>query len=332
MSSTNHPDKVSLDAFSDPQLQSQNGNGVYSRFTNVLSTPILNAKGIQLLNANFINSRLQLDDNSQLMFWYYTNTSGTIQLRCIRLLPSNYVPFNFFTNFSRNRYFNSVDELVIALNVAAGANGDTNIMNPFFTGGQITFSYDASQRKISMVTSNTSVSVGPAAADDPAVLAAMRTNTIVMNSFSGLVPQPNVVGLTMNARLGYARSFFSRPLWFSAGGTQQIVSSSTGRFEVVPIEGDCNPILIGTQNVGIYCSVIAGSGMDFTRRKNLLETIPVQVAPLNINNYTLTSVKNYAMSVPNEIYEITIELLDDRGLPFLQPPSYNTQISLAILY
>jgi len=333
MSSVNRPDKVSLDAYSDPQLQLQNGDGVYSRFTNILRTPILNAKGIQLLNANFINSRLQLDDNTQLMFWYYTNTSGTPQLRCIRLQPSNYIAgTTVFTNFVRNRYFNTVDELVAALNQAASAGGDTNVLNPFFTAGQLSFSYDPAARKISIVTTNGSVSIGPAAADDPAVLAAMRGNTIVMNTFSGNVVQPNVPGLTMNSRIGFARSFFSRPLWFSAGGTQQIVASSTGRFEVTPIIADANPILVGTQNVGVYISVVNGAGMDSTGRKNLLQTVPIQVAPLNINSYTCSSVEKPALSVPNEIYEITVDLLDDFGRPFHQPPNYNTQLALAIYY
>lgn len=331
--SLNHPDKLSLDAYSDVNLQTQNGNGVYSRFTNVLRTPILNAKALQLLNANFINSRLQLDDNTQLMFWYYAFVSVTPVLRCIRLLPSNYIAPSGFTNFTRNRYFNTVDELVATLNLAAAAAGDIASSNPFFTANQITFFYDQNQRKVSITTTNVGTPIAPAAFDDPAVLTAMRGNTITMNTVSSSAfIQPNLPGHTMNPRIGFSRSILSRPLWFAAGVSNTIAASSTGRFETTPIEADTNPILLGAQNVSVYCSVVNGSGIDGSGRRNLLQTIPIEVAPLNINSYTCSSVEKPAMSVPNEIYEVQIELLDERGLPFFQPPSFNTQLSLAVYY
>jgi hypothetical protein len=331
MASLNHPDKVSLDAFSDPLLQTQNSNGVYSRFTNVLKTPILNAKGLQLLNANFINSRLQLDDNSQLVFWYYRfNPVNSIGV--VRLYPSNYVPPPGFTTFVRNRYFNSVDELVFTLNQAAAVGGDNTTNNVLYRPGEITFSYDANTRRISFVSNDPNFSVGPAAADDPVIISALKANLITMNTLpSATFLQPYVPGYSMNSRLGFAMSTNARPLW-QTGSSLPYIASSTGLALTRAIEADANPILLGTQNVSIYASVIAGSGMDFSGRKNLLQTIPVQVAALNINNYTLSSLDNYAMSVGNEIYEITIELLDDNGLPFIQPPNYNTQISLAVLY
>lgn len=328
--SLNHPDKVSLDAFSDPQLQTQNPNGVYSRFTNVLKTPILNAKGIQLLNANFINSRLQLDDNCQLTFWYQLFKPQN-SLGVVRLYPSNYVPGAGFTTFTKNRYFNSVDELVAALNKAANVGGDSIVNNPLWNPGQVVFTYDENARRVYFESTN-SFTVGPAAADDPALMSTMRNNFITMNTpTSSTFIQPYIAGFSMNASLGFARSIISRPQWPSAGSVP-FIASSTGLATLDTIESDATPMLLGTQNVSVYCSVIAGSGVDNTGRKNLLQTIPIQVAPLNINSYTCSSVEKPAMSVPNEIYEISIELLDDRGQPFLQPPNYNTQLSLAVYY
>ncbi len=67
-------------------------------------------------------------------------------------------------------------------------------------------------------------------------------------------------------------------------------------------------------------------------RKNLAGSIPIEVAPLNINSYTLSSVEKPLISVPSEIYEITIELRDDLGQPFIQPPNFNTQISFSVYY
>lgn len=330
MGSINRPDKVTLTAFSDPQLQTQNGNGVYSRFTNVLKTPILNAKGIQLLNLNMINSRLQLDDNAELVFWYQLFNPNN-SLGVVRLYPSNYVAPPGFTTFTRNKYFNTVAELVATLNQAASAGGDTTVNNPSWNPGQVSFSYDETTRRISFV-SNNSNTVGAAAADEPALVSTLKLNLITMNTIpSASFIQPYVAGVSMNAKLGFAMSVNARPLWQSAASIP-FIATSTGLKLTTPIEADANPILLGAQNVSVYCSVITGSGMDSTGRKNLLQTVPIQVAPLNINSYTCSAVMKPALAVPSEVYEITIELLDDNGRPFFQPPNYNTELALAIYY
>jgi len=331
MSSLNRVDKLTLDAFSDGQLQLVNANGVYNRFTNVLKNPLLNVKGIQLLNANFINSRLQLDDNSQLVFWYQLFKPEN-SLGVVRLYPSNYVsPSPGFTEFTRNKYFNTVDELVETLNQAASAGGDNLTNNPLWNPGQVSFSYNPDTRRISFTSTNSNL-VGPAAADEPALVSTLKNNFITMNTLtSAAFLQPYVPNISMNASLGFAMSTFARPLWQTAASVS-FIASNTGLKLSTPIEADSNPLLLGAQNVSIYCSAVIGSGTDSTGRKNLLQTIPIEVAPLNINSYTCSSVEKPALSVGNEIYEITIEILDDRGLPFLQPPNYNTQLALALYY
>ena len=78
MTSTNKPDRLACDAFSDPNIKSLGNSGVYTRFTNTLAQPLLNVKGIQLLRTNFVNSALQLNDyNGQLFFLYYRYTDAT---------------------------------------------------------------------------------------------------------------------------------------------------------------------------------------------------------------------------------------------------------------
>jgi hypothetical protein len=349
MSSVNRPDKVTLDAYSDTQLETQNLNSVYNRFTNQLKTPILNAKGVQLLDANFINSCLQLNDNCHLMFWFFTSTSPTVtrnltNLKCIRLHPADFVPYAGFTTFVKNRYFNSVVEVVAALNLAASTGGDSFTFNPYFQSGTVQFSYDTTTRKVSVIPQGANNYIMPAAADDPIVLDALRgttnpTSRIRMNAFNSsntyatATLQPYVENVSMNARLGFAMNFLARGKWWN-GSSQLGCATSTGvpQFTTAnPIEADAYPILLGTQNVGIYLSVIGGSGMDSTGRKNLLQTIPISVAPLNINAYS-TPMERPALSLPNEIYEMTIELLDDNGTPFLQSANYNTSVALAVYY
>jgi len=330
MTSLNRPDKITLDAYSDPNLELSGPNGSYNRFTNQLKTPILNAKGIQLLNANFVNSILQLNDNSQLIFWYYISATqagirSAVNLRCVRLHPSTFVPYAGYTTFVRNRYFNSVTELVAALNTAAATAADLTAYNPYFAADQVSFSYDTTTRKISVVPLGANY-IAPAAADDPFVIAALQTNTIKMNGYnSANTPatatiQPYVAGVSMNARLGFGMSFSARGLWWGAS-SQQGCATSTGVPQNSPatIEADASPILLGSQNCSLYLSIVTGSGMDATGRKNLIQTIPIEVAPLNINSYTASSVEKPAISIPSEIYEITAELLDDYGQPFVQP-------------
>lgn len=350
MSTLNHPDKIVLDAYSDPQLETYLPNGVYTRWVNQMKTPILNAKGIQLINANMVNSVLQLNDASQLMFFYYLSSTqagmcSLVNLKCVRLLPSNYVPAPAFTAFTKNRYFNNAVELVAALNQAAGAGGDSATYNPLWaTPGLVTFSYDTTTRKISITSANATYYVAPAAADDPNVLDALRgtttpANRIRMNTYNNVggyatAPlQPYAEGYSMNARLGFAMGYNTRGLWWN--GTSQIgCATSTGVPQnTLAIEADANPILIGSQNVNVYLSIATGSGMDsWSGRKNLIATIPLEVAPLNINSYTTNSTEKPALSIPNEVYEIGVELYDDSGVPFYQPPNYNTELTFSVYY
>jgi hypothetical protein len=349
MASINRANKITIDAFSDPSNEFLGNSGVYSKFTNRLNTPIINAKGIQILNANFVNSALQLNDGYSLMFFYYTNASITAirtaaNLRCIRLLPSSYIPFGGFTAFTRNAYFNTCAELVAALNLAASTGGDNVTYNPRWVAGQVTFSYDAVQRKIS-VTGNGTNFIAPAAADDPFVSdflnntgsftnqrPVMYGHNATASTYAAATLQPFVVGQSMNARLGFAMGYFTRGLWWGATSQQGCATATGVPHAVNVIEADANPILLGAQNVNVYIDIVSGSGLDSLNRKSLAGSIPIEVMPLNINSYTLSSVEKPLVNVPAEIYEITCELRDELGQPFVQPPNFNTQISFSVYY
>jgi len=347
MASLNRPDRLTLNAFSDPNEQGP----TYSRFTNVLRNPIIGVKGIQLVNANFINSSLQLnDDNGQLFFFYYASATQAgiatlANLRCIRLLPSWYVPAASFTAFTINKYFNTGTELVAALNAAASTGGDSVTYNPIWVAGQVTFAFDTTTRRIS-VAGNGTTFIAPAAADDPNVLDQLRgtttaTNRIRMNgitssgTYATATLQPFREGSTMNSRLGYTLSYFGRGLWWG-GSSQQGCATATGvpsNSTSVPVVADTPPILLGVQNVGVYLSVAVGGGVDTSNaRKSLIASIPIENAPYCVNSYTTNSVEIPSLSTPNEIYEVTVELIDDTGAPYLLPWSNNTQIGLALYY
>jgi hypothetical protein len=334
MALLNRPDRITLDAYSDPQLKSSPNNGVYSSFMNRLTTPVLNAKAIQLLNANFVNSSLQLNDYS-LCFFY--SVGGTTNLSCVRLHPASYVPYPGFTQFVKNKYFNDCAELVAALNQAAVATGDNGTYNSLFNPNTISFAFDEATRRIT-ISHPTGGTLAPVAADDPRVLAVCSpTSTAIMmngyngnNAFSGSVRQPRQSGFTMNARLGFAMSYLTRGIWWN--GSSVVGNACATGVKTTSIEADANPILLGNQNVNIYLSIVNGSGMDSQNRKSLAGCCPIEFAPLNVNSYTFSSLQAELMSVPSEIYEVQVLLLDENGFPFPQSPNYNTQISIAVFY
>lgn len=348
MASVNRPNRITLDAYSDPQLQLRRPGGQYSSFTNILKNPIIGAKGLQLVNANFINSSLPLNDQSQLMFFYYANNTQAgmcvlSNLKCIRLVPSDYVPAASFTAYTPNKYYNTVSELVTALNLAASAGGDSATYNPTWVAGQVTFSYDTATRRISIAGNGTTF-IAPAAVDDPNVqdflLGTTNPNnrvkmaTFGSTNYATATFQPFSLVESMNARLGFAESFFSRGLYYNAS-SQEGCATSTGvpsNSSTVLVQADAFPILLGVQNVNVYLNVATGGGLDSLGNKNLIASIPIEVAPLAINSYTTNSVEVPSLSTPNEIYEITVTLLDDMGIPFTQYPNYNSQICLAIYY
>jgi hypothetical protein len=350
MTSTNKPDRLTCDAFSDQNIKNLPNSGVYTRFTNTLSQPLLNVKGIQLLRANFVNSVLQLNDyNGQLFFLYYraddATSAGIIlgNMHCVRLHPSWFVPKAAFTDYTKNKYFNTVSELVTSLNAAASTNGDDATFNPTWLSNDVSFSYDATTRKISFVGNTSANYYAPVAYDDPNVALFFANNvsyTPKMNGFTnsagdyaGATTQPWILGNTMNPRLGFAMAYNTRGRW--AGGSAVVgcaTSTQVPSGETVVVESDSYPILIGAQNLNVFCSILGASGQSSNGRKNLLACIPLETAALNVNSYTLTSVEGRELSVANEIYELTFDMTDDFGNPFYFNPNYNTQYEMNVYY
>jgi hypothetical protein len=340
MASTNRPDKFTLDAYSDANLKQLANNGVYSGFRNRLATPILGAKGIQVLNVNFVNSVLQLNDYS-LTFWYAVGAAPR-RLRCVRLHPASFVQYPGWTSFVKNKYFNDCDELVAALNIAANTGGDSATFNTSWEANTIQFAFDDATRRIT-ISSPTGELLTPVAADDPAVLTILAANGIRMNDINnpggaGPTPtaafarvQPYQLGYSMNARLGFAMSYFATGLYWGASSARGNACAS-GQQSTGLIEADASPILLGCQNVNVYLDIATGSGLDSKNRKNLAANIPVEVGPLNVNSYTLSSVQAPLLSTPNEIYEIGVLLLDENGFEYPCPPNYNVQVAVAVIY
>lgn len=349
MSLTNRPDRLTCDAYSDQNIKSLGNSGIYNRFTNTLPQPIVGVKGVQLLRANFVNSVLQLNDNNgQLFFLYYkaaaANAAGITlaNMKCVRLHPSWFVPKASFTSFVKNKYFNTVTELVTALNAAASTGGDDTTYNPTWLVNDITFSYDTATRKISFTGNTASSFYSPVAYDDPNVALFFANNasyTPKMNGFNSsssyatATTQPWINGITMNPRLGFAMAYSTRGRWSNGSPILGCASASQiPQANAVATESDSFPILIGAQNLNVYCSVLGSGGQSSAGRKNLLACIPLETAALNVASYTLSSVEGHVLSVANEMYELSFDFTDDAGNPFFFVPNYNVQLEMNVFY
>ena len=341
----NRPDKLTVDSFSDPNLNTIGNNAYFSQFTNVLNTPLLDVKGIQLLRANFVNPSLPLNDfNGQLFFVYSRGSNTTVPLdgstfKIIRLHPSYYVPATNYSNFVKNKYYNNGAELVDDLNLAAGVNGDSNLYNPNWVGGDVSFSFNTATRRISFQGNNSNFYYAPIPADHPGLRGYLNSSNPKMNaiSFSGsyaaAMPQPFNNGTTMNSRLGYALSFYNRPIFAPASFVPGCATSiGIPQLCNIAVEGDSFPIMLGTQNINVYCSGITGSGNDSGLKKNLLATIPIENTPISVNSYTLTSVEKPALSVTKEIYSLQFNFTDDDGNPLYFYNNMNINLELNVWY
>ena len=346
MSTTNRPDRISCDAFSDATLSNNPNNGIYNSFTNTLTLPLLRVKGLQLLRANFINSSLQLNDyNGQLLFVYSRNTTTAIPsdgstFKVVRLHPSWFVPYAGFTAFTKNKYFNNGTELVAALNLAAGTGGDSATYNPSWTANDVTFSFDTTTRRISFTGNTATNYYAPIPPDHPALAGFLAgANQVRMNAISSgntyplSMAQSYNAGVTMNQRLGFGMDYNNRGILWSANSVIGCATTSgVPQLQAVAVEADSWPILISSQNLNIYCNALAGSGQDSRTRRQLLATIPIENAPLGVCSYTLTSVDGPALSVLNEVYNLQFTFLDDFGFPFFFNPNYNVNLELNIFY
>jgi len=333
----NRPDKLTVDSFSDPNLDRMGNNAYFSQFTNQINTPLLDVKGIQLLRANFVNPSLQLNDfNGQLIFVYSRNTTTAIPadgstFKAIRLHPSWYVPAASYTTFTKNKYYNNGTELVAGLNAAAGTGGDLATYNPGWVANDVTFSFDTSTRRISFTGNTATNYYAPVPADHPAMVTFLAS--ITLNSFSGVVRQPTSPNITMNSRLGFALTYQNRGIfWTDSSVLGCATSTGIPQLNADATEADSFPIMTGTQNINVYCSVINGSGNDSGKARNLLATIPVENVALGVNSYTLTSVERPAKSVANEIYTLVFNFTDDHGSPFFFYNNMNINLELSIYY
>jgi len=339
LNTVNKPDRLSLDAYADPNRGSA---ATYSSFNNNLGVAILNAKQLHLIHATIPNAKLQIPDYS-LVFYYYelpdaTTVPTATHLKAVRLYPSDYLPPASFTAFTRNVFYTDPAALVTQLNLAASAGGDSVTYNTLWVSGGVTFAYSTTTKQITWYGNTAAKYYANAGWNDPIVQASQADATkITTYNFGGSTSiQPFVLGTTLNQRCGYALSGTCvPPQSFGAAVANSIanlggVAKITGSTGVVP--ADSYPILVYTQNIYLYSNVISNGGLGNYGRKNLMAIIAVDVASFGVIQYIASYNGGDAHPIPDEIYGVNIEMRDDNNQPFTLPQSANVNVEIAVDY
>ena len=334
----NTPDRLSLDAFADPERGTKSD---YSSFNNNLGVAILNAKQLHLLRATIPNVQLQIPDY-QLVFYYYelpdaTTVPNATHLKAVRLYPDQYLPPAGFTAFKKNSYFTDPAALVAQLNLAASAGGDNVTYNTLWVSGGVTFIYNSTLKHIQWYGNGVGKYYANAGFLDPIVQASqVSLNIMTYNFDTSVSQQPYVLGCTLNQRIGYALSGISTPpLSFGAAVSNKIanetgVAKITGSGGVVP--HDSYPNLVYTQCIYLYSNTVSNSGLGNYGRKNLMAVIAVDVPSFGIVQFIGSYNGGEAHPIPEEIYAVGIEMRDDNNQPYTLPLSANVNVEIAVDY
>lgn len=293
-----------------------------------------------MLRASIPNAQVNIPDY-MLEFWYYnlptaTTVPSIATLKCVRLYPSYYqAPAALGTAFTRNRFISDPADFVVLLNQAASAGGDNVTYNPYWTAGDITFSYNSTTKQITFTGNTAGRFYTPAGWADPIVASAAAPNVVMPNfNGTGTTVQPYVNNWTLNLRVGYAMSGASFGLPVNRGSsanTQYANLTNTAVANAVAVPADSYPNLVYSQCVYIYSNIVAGVSLGSGGQHNLLAVVPSNAPQLGVIQYTALTV-NMMSKMPDTIYEISIDMRDDANQPFLLPDNAQCNLELAFVY
>ena len=346
----NQPDRVSWNSFSDPNTSASPSN---YQFQVPLNTPALDVEEIQLLRAT-VPQIANAIPSYQLVFYFYELATDTTAPTISNLFNIRLYPYGYTSPPQIGGAINATvitaltggaTELVALLNTAAGATGDSVVLNPTWGGGKVTFS----------LVNGTIVFKGigagkfytPAGYNDPNVIALQvpggpgpippAINYVPYDAVTAsLRAQPYAVGYTMNARLGYAMSGTALGTFATSGGYKSNLLYANSFNAAFPANTNIPPDsfynITGSSIVSIYGS-FSGSGGNSTtnNRLNLLGVIPLNTTT-GYSNFTGVGLKAPLYKVMNDIYVIDIELQDENGQPFYVPDNGNVNIEIGFKY
>lgn len=334
--SATQPDRVFLNSSDDIN---EAGRTVWSDFTLSLPSGVLNATSCMPLRCTIPNiSGTAVIPDYELVFWYETSPdNSTWTLHNVRLYPSFFNPSAGYTTYSRNTYFASPSNLITALNVAAATGGDISGNNPYYVPGDVTFSFNASTNKVSVV-GNIANYYRITGWNSPKITVAVNSNNLLLpNAGSKSTEKQQIISqFNLNLRLGFAMS--GNATWkgitslataaLQANANQTNLSFATN----VPIEADTFPNMVYTQNIFVYADFLEASTLSSNNQRNLLFVIPVNAPPLGVINYSAPPLFNYIYHLNRSINSIKFTLLDDANQPFYLPDNANVNVEIGFRY
>jgi hypothetical protein len=345
-SRVNQPERVFISSNDDPSQQSGVG---FASFQAIFQTPILDAKRCQLLRATIPNAVQNLPDYA-CVFWYHRSTTqyftpSDSTLQCVRLYPANWVGSG--STYTNNRYVSGGADFITLLNTAASAGGDLAAANPYWSSGDVTFSFSATTNKISVTGNTSTYYYATAGWDDPFVQAAQQglgskvnggqTGGVYMTTKTNAqyVLQPYVLGYTLNLRVGFAMSgrCFA-PLSYPQQANSNILYANATNLPTAQgtaIVADSYPNLVYTGSINLFANIIAGSSLGSGGQHNLLAVVPVSGAQLSVTNYVAATL-TWLCKTPDTLYSLIIDMRDDAGQPYYLPDNAVINVELAFHY
>lgn len=354
------PERVSINSRMSNQQSTSDfiwDNQNFSRFSNQLVSPILHAKSIELLR---VTGSLPIPSipNDQTVFFYYripivgggNNLPDYSQLtaaniKIVRLLttvvysPSRYLPATSAA-YGFNGIFADYDELVDALNRAATNDPNAADLGTRYVPGDVSFSYDATSKKIAFQGNNYLVGGVPAFYYIPVGFEDSNLLTVqaaLISSLGSRVFQFQR-GYTLNKRLGFlwdGNGPFTAPNY---GGAANYTYPIPNIFYILPpyipiirYFADSYADLLHTHNIFLYCDIVGGSTQDTNIKDNLLGVVPVNTGQLGIFTYQ-SSQHCKLTKISTNIYEITIMMKTDTGADFFIPINGFVNVEFALTY
>ena len=338
-SRVNQPERLLIRSDDDT---TQNNTSGFFQFQVNLPTPVLDAKRAQIIRCTIPNVQLQIPDYQCVFFYYSLPTATTVptnaHLRAVRLFPSYYqAPAGLAYTPTKNRYITDPNDFVNLLNTAAAAGGDAVAANPYWVAGDVTFAYNATTKQISMTGQTAGRFYTPAGYSDPIVLQCIAglgaAGVIRCPTYANAAVffnQPLLAQYTMNLRVGYAMSGFSRGIQSFGQGSlvyANIVNLAFANGTAVPV--DSFPDLVYTNGVALYASFTTGASLTSNNRHNLLAVVPTQAVSLSINNY-IAATSNLLTKLSQTINNVVIEMRDSADQPYILPD--NAQVDLEVSF
>jgi hypothetical protein len=346
LSRVNQPERVFISSNDDPTQFDVNG---FNTFQAIFQTPILDSKRCQLLRATIPNA-IQNIPNYALVFWYHRSTTqyfvpSDTTLQCVRLYPTGWVGNS--TTWTANRYVSGGADFISLLNTAASAGGDLAAANPYWSAGDITFSFNASTNQINWTGNTATYYYVNAGYDDPFVIAAQQglgskvnggqTGGVYMTTLTNAqyVLQPYVLGYTLNLRVGYAMSGnnYAPLLYPQQANLNQLYANLTNLpyANGTAVPADSYPNLVYTGSINLFANIIAGSSLGSGKQHNLLAVVPVSGAQLSVTNYVAATL-TWLCKTPDTLYSLIIEMRDDANQPYTLPDNAVVNLELAFHY